>query len=268
MTISRHPKIAFPPNFFPTTLFFSHRSARRSSIALSKTQQRKQVMMSRFDLLSPNLRPRNKSVTPDQDATTSRKQRPSGVYEPGMFCHVTSVCDFAQALRVPVSAISLIVVKERVSCKAAGGCPFKAIKGNYDRCPAHGRNWYPLETDRGCDMIAPEFMRFSFDGRHRSCDCSQTTCRAAGYFPGQDALFVKGKGREVVLATPNLFDTAKRREFEENKQKKLYLYPWHFFANDLRRNKTTGLLELNWDKDVERVYKDLELRRYSSPPPT
>jgi hypothetical protein len=109
-----------------------------------------------------------------------------------MFKDVSSINDFARVLGVPTAAVSLIVPRDGVTCRS-NGCTFQAIEGNNDYCPAHQRSWYPLAGDRGCDLLGPAFMRFSHKGRHRQCDCTSTTCKAAGYFPGQDALYIPAK---------------------------------------------------------------------------
>jgi hypothetical protein len=67
-----------------------------------------------------------------------------------------------------------------------------------------------------------------------------------------------------VFATPNLFDSARKKELEN--ASKVYLYPWHFFSRDLIRNNN-GSWELKRDKRANVIFRDLESRPYPCPPP-
>jgi len=193
--------------------------------------------------------------------------RPKGCYEIGMFQGVKSVNNLAHVLGVPSAAIACVKPLPNTPCTTKG-CKFDAIDGNYTRCPAHRRNWYPLSNARGCDLLGPEFLRFSNKSRFRSCDCSLTSCSAAGYFPG-DAIYIHNVGRNVVLSTPGLFSTERKKLLEQRKSKCLYLYPWHFFTDHL--TVQNGKWNLKFSKKASKkasvVYKDLEGVSYSFPPP-
>jgi hypothetical protein len=192
-----------------------------------------------------------------------RSIRPKGGYQPGIFQHVESVSDFARVLGVPVDSIKLIVQKKDVKCKSSD-CPFDAIEGNGDRCPAHQRSWYPLRGERGSDLLGPEFMRFN--GKFRLCDCSQDACRSAGYFPNQDPIAVSVEGREVVMKTPGLFNNAQKAILDERTAKTIYLHPWHFFPE--HRLLSNGKWKLRWKKNLPNVYRDPTGKdSYPFPPP-
>ena len=199
--------------------------------------------------------------------TTGRSKRPPGRYEVGMFDDVKSSTDFAAALRVPLKAIPLIVFKDFL-CKSPG-CIHNAIEGNCDYCPAHSRRWYPLRHEKGGDLRGVDFTKFSSPGR--GCDCNVIGCRAAGYFPGQDAMYIPAKGHDTLFATPGLFSAEQkerwRRRKEEKKKVHIYLYPWHFLP-DHRRRKDDGAWELLVGKGSNQTrYYDLERNKYPFPPP-
>jgi hypothetical protein len=178
-----------------------------------------------------------------------------------MFQGVKSIHNLAHVLGVPSAAIALVIQKEDTPC-AKKDCKFKAIEGNGNRCPAHQRSWYPLATERGCDLLGPEFLRSA--RKFRCCDCTTTSCAAAGYFPGQDAIYIPKQCRDVVLNTPGLFTTEQKQRLQS--KDKVCLYPWHFFSNHLVKSK--GKWDLAFSKhDKSRKYKDLEGRVYTAPPP-
>ena len=86
-------------------------------------------------------------------------ERTVGGYSYGMFADVTSVEGFAEVLGVPFKSIPLIIPTDR--CCRVANCPFDAVEGNQDKCPAHSQSWYPLETARGGLLLGPEFLRSS-----------------------------------------------------------------------------------------------------------
>mmetsp|Transcript_29333 Transcript_29333/g.61840 ORF Transcript_29333/g.61840 Transcript_29333/m.61840 type:complete len:425 (+) Transcript_29333:99-1373(+) len=198
--------------------------------------------------------------TPYDPNETGRVTRPRGHYSPGMFAGVKSVEDFAAVLRVPLKAIPLVVPKDK-PCRSKG-CPHNAIEGNSNYCPAHQRSWYPLRHTRGGHLFGPEFLRFN--GKFRSCSCDLPSCKSAGYFPGQDALYIPSTGVETVLNTPNLFSPEKKQKLREKKF--VYLYAWHFLP-DHRIKDYEGLWELNYDKRVKALFYDIERNVYNFPPP-
>ena len=67
---------------------------------------------------------------------------PPGGYSAGMFNDVSSVDDFAALIGVPKAAMELVVPLDK-KCKSRD-CPFKAIDGNGNQCPAHRRTYYSL----------------------------------------------------------------------------------------------------------------------------
>jgi len=155
-----------------------------------------------------------------------RTSRTRGGYVPGMFRGIESVDAFADILRVPRKAIPLIVPLS-LPCRSRG-CPFNAILGNGNHCPAHQRFWYPLIRKRGLDLLGPKFLRSR--GHFRGCDCRHAACHEGGYFPDQDAFSIPKPGRETVLATPGLFTSEKETKFRKNPKAKIFLYHWHFFS--------------------------------------
>ena len=197
------------------------------------------------------LQPRRVSaalITPtplDDVCNAGRNQRPKGAYHPGMFQGVRSMNNLAHVLGVPSAAIPLVIPKQSTTCAFKGGCSFPAIEGNQDRCPAHQRSWYPLANERGCDLLGPEFMRAGASQRKfRSCDCTQKTCLAAGYFPQHDAIYIPKQGRDVVMNTPGLFTTEQKQLLGTRSNNALYLYPWHFFTNHLLQSNNKWKLDL------------------------
>jgi hypothetical protein len=67
--------------------------------------------------------------------TTTPKRLKSKGYDPGIFDHVLSVKDFAEALGVPEKTIPLIIPLTE-GCKNTE-CPFNAIASNNGFCPVH-----------------------------------------------------------------------------------------------------------------------------------
>ena len=157
--------------------------------------------------------------------------RSKGWYDPGMFAGVTSVKKNASTLEVPSKTISLIVPTNE-QCKS-DDCPFNDILGNSGFCPTHQRTWYPLKNNRGEDWHGQEFL-CSISGCNRSCSCNMLTCKSAGYFLIQDALYVTKGGRDTVLKTPHLFSSEKLQDIKVN-DRKIYLYAWHFFPDHLEK---------------------------------
>lgn len=200
-------------------------------------------------------------------AERGRTSRTPGHYDPGMFAGVETVEQFAQTLEVPQKSIPLIASTGE-GCKEEG-CPFNSIKSNQGYCPAHKRCWYPLKGKRGEDLHGPDFTRWANDGR-RGCDCNQVSCKSAGYFPLQDALYVPVAGISVAMATPNLLSSAMKEKLElqikdPKKESKLYLYAWHFFPEH-REKGEDGKWKLKIEKDEK--YYDLDRQKiYTFPPP-
>ena len=190
--------------------------------------------------------------------------RTPGAYRPGMFCGVASAADFARVLEVPVRALDLVVPEDKVCCRAKD-CRHNAIRGNHGFCPAHCRSWYPLLGERGGDLLGSEFLRSA--GNFRTCDCQQTVCRSAGYFPGQSALSVPAAGVETVLKTPNLISSKVREEVLSSKHKRIYLYPWHFFPEHRSRDGGDGKWKINFNRSEKKTFYDLERNPYDFPPP-
>ena len=189
--------------------------------------------------------------------------RAKGYYEKGMFDGVRSVEDFAAKLQVPVKAIPLVVPKD-TPCRSKG-CPHNAINGNGDHCPCHQRTWYPLKNQRGGDLWGNEFLRSSSTGGLRTCDCNVPSCKAAGYFPGQGAIYIPSQGIEACINTPNLLAPSKKEKLHAKKGP-LYLYPWHFFPEH-RKKDEEGNWVLNFDKKKPQKFHDMERRAYDFPPP-
>eukprot|EP00581_Thalassiosira_minuscula_P008747 CAMPEP_0183707762 /NCGR_PEP_ID=MMETSP0737-20130205/4240_1 /TAXON_ID=385413 /ORGANISM="Thalassiosira miniscula, Strain CCMP1093" /LENGTH=425 /DNA_ID=CAMNT_0025935491 /DNA_START=140 /DNA_END=1417 /DNA_ORIENTATION=+ len=201
------------------------------------------------------------SMAPDPNER-SRDIRPKGRYSPGMFAGVKSVEDFASLLHVPLKAIPYIVPKD-TPCLSKG-CPHNALYRNNDSCPAHQRAWYPLRHKRGGDLLGPEFFRFK--GKFRCCDCDMPSCKSAGYFPGQDCLYIPVTGAETVLNTPNLFTPENKQKFQKYKKFAVRLNAWHFLP-DHRIKNHEGLWELDYDRNANDSFYDLEGNEYSFPPP-
>lgn len=223
--------------------------------------------MRRSSLASPNpTRPaRSAVITPPTaalDDALLRSKRPKGGYEPGMFLNATSISEFANALCVPTAAIPLIVPTDKTCRK--DGCLFMAIEGNHNYCCAHERSWYPLTGQRGCDLLGPEFMRFSHP-TGKLCDCSNPKCMTAGYFPNQEPIYIAASGRQVVMNTPRLFSKERLKELENRPKKDLRLNAWHFFP--AHRELINGKWKLCYSKSKSDVYKDLEGQSYNFPPP-
>lgn len=187
---------------------------------------------------------------------------PRGGYTPGMFAEVQSVDDFARVLGVPKKSIALIKPMKDRNCKSAR-CPFKAIEANHNHCPAHGRVWYPLRQHRGGQLLGPEFLRRAND--HRDCSCDEQSCKSAGYFPGQGALHVKKEWHIKMSKTPHLFLSQKREAYKTNPDKKMYLYPWHFY-NEHREMTDKGKWKLKEGVEGGK-YFDEDRVKYNYPPP-
>ena len=192
---------------------------------------------------------------------------PKGGYVPGMFSRVETADDFAQVLCVPKKSIALITPLKDTICRSRG-CQFQAIMGNNKYCPAHRRAWYPLKGvmgARGEWLLGPEFLRSSNEGRLRYCSCNEQSCERAGYFPGQGALFVKKEWAAKMLSTPNLFESETVLKYKNDPDLKMYLYPWHFFADHRERDEHGywRLIEFGAGKK----YYDSDRVPYSYPPP-
>eukprot|EP00581_Thalassiosira_minuscula_P013688 CAMPEP_0183727924 /NCGR_PEP_ID=MMETSP0737-20130205/26753_1 /TAXON_ID=385413 /ORGANISM="Thalassiosira miniscula, Strain CCMP1093" /LENGTH=372 /DNA_ID=CAMNT_0025959691 /DNA_START=159 /DNA_END=1274 /DNA_ORIENTATION=+ len=190
-----------------------------------------------------------------------RTARTPGHYDPGMFGCVQGVDDFAYTLQVPKKSIAL-VVPSNDRCKSKE-CPFNAILGNRGFCPAHCRSWYPLVGTRGEDLCGPDFLRYVND-KLRDCDCDQASCKKAGYFPRQAALYIPADGMDVVLGTPNLLSNEKKNRIKEKKGVTVFLYAWHFFREH-RELDQDGKWKLNYKRGEK--YYDMEGNAYSFPPP-
>jgi hypothetical protein len=67
-------------------------------------------------------------------------------------------------------------------------------------------------------MHGPDFLRAT-GGKFRCCDCDMDLCKAAGYFPNQDAMTVPVERQKFLLEhnNPKLFDDTKIELLESNK---------------------------------------------------
>ena len=91
-------------------------------------------------------------------------------------------------------------------------------------------------------------------------------CGKMGYFPSsQGAIKVPASARDVTLRSPKLFSPSKQLELESN-QKKIYLYPWHFYAEHAKEDDN-GKWTLNYDKKKKETFHDSDKFIYDSPPP-
>ena len=182
-------------------------------------------------------------------------------YMRGMFEGVKSVDNFAALLGVPKQSIPL-VVPLNIPCKV-DGCPFAAIERNGHHCPAHQRSWYPLQHHRGSAMLGPEFLRS--EDYLSNCDCNIPACKEAGYFPGQDPIYINAVGRETVASTPHLLSDAALKKIKAKGIVKLY--PWHWFPRHRQQN-SDGKWELVFDKTgATKYYDDEGKKAYCYPPP-
>ena len=196
------------------------------------------------------------------DNEPGRRKYPTGGYTVGMFRDVTSVGEFAATLGVPIKSIALIEPTNHLCTHK--GCKFNAIKRNHDFCPAHRRGWFALLNHRGEALNGPEFLRQ--DGV-RDCSCNEATCSSAGYYPGrQHALYICTSGLETVANAPGLLDEEKVSTIRNGGKPKIYLYPWHFFPEHLKKDGD-GNLVLDYDKDDARTYYDTDKFTYPFPPP-
>mmetsp|Transcript_23108 Transcript_23108/g.46213 ORF Transcript_23108/g.46213 Transcript_23108/m.46213 type:complete len:495 (+) Transcript_23108:221-1705(+) len=187
---------------------------------------------------------------------------PSGErYEPGMLSAIKSEDDFATFLGVQKKCIEIIEPMNDQPCKTKL-CPFVAIKGNNKHCPIHRRTWFPLPGTRGDNMHGPSFFRHANVGG-RICDCDQASCRQAGYFPNQSALAIPKQARDVILGTGMLFLEEKLHDFVDNPEKRIYLYPWHFF----RRHLTFKNRKWSFKYNDDNIYADEEGKKFTCPPP-
>ena len=186
-----------------------------------------------------------------------RSSRTSPHYDPGIFSNVKSVDDFAAVLQVPKESISLIIpTTKKCIYKATFECPFHAIAHNNGYCAIHSRSWYPLIDERGSSLI-PQFMK----GKSKKvCDCNLSSCRVAGYFPNQEPIYIRKSGISTVLNQTGLLSTEVRAKVKSGGD--LYLYPWHFFPQHLKKDGGKYTLNLNLT-----TYKDLEGKTYDYPPP-
>ena len=67
--------------------------------------------------------------------------------------------------------------------------------------------------------------------------------------------------------TPNLLSNETKTKLKENKKKKIFLYPWHFFPEHWTRgNDVVWKLIFN-KKEKNKKFYDLERRAYNFPPP-
>lgn len=115
-------------------------------------------------------------------------------------------------------------------------------------------------------MYGPEFLWHGKDGFER-CGCDAPQCRRAGYFPTQGALEVTASMREEVLDTEGrIFTEETRQKYIDNPNRRLYLYPWHFYPRDLR-SVGDKIWEFDFDKDAPKKYTDDENVTHDFPPP-
>ena len=128
-------------------------------------------------------------------------------------------------LQVTANALDL-AVPDDARC-VSSGCLHSAIRGNCGHCPAHRRGWYPLPTVGGGDLFGPAFLRIA--GKFRTCDCSQPAGKSAGYFPGQDVLYIPAVGLHTALKTLNLLSLETKQQLKDKTREIIYLYASHFF---------------------------------------
>jgi len=190
-----------------------------------------------------------------------RSSRTKPHYDPGMLSNVQSVDDFAAVLQVPKESISLINPLNKKCITKTFDCPFDAITGNGGYCCIHSRSWYPLLDGkaRGSNLHGPQFMRGST--QFAVCDCNQSSCFNAGYFPNQGPIYIRSEGISTVLSQTGLLSSETREKV--NNGGELRLYPWHFFPDHLIKDNN-GKYKLNLNLPT---YKDLEGNTYNYPPP-
>ena len=71
----------------------------------------------------------------------------------------------------------------------------------------------------------------------------------------------------MVFNTPNLLSNETKAKLKDNKNKKLFLYPWHFFPEH-RTRRYDGVWKLLFNKkDKNKKFYDLERRAYNFSPP-
>lgn len=200
----------------------------------------------------------------DDDNEPGAEEHPKGGYTPGMFASVKSSDDFARILGVPKKSIGLIVPTTH-ECKSKG-CQFNAIDRNGGHCPAHERTWYPLKGMRGSKLHGVEFLRPMSSGVPKECQCNKRTCLDAGYFPGQDAIYIKKKMIQTCKDAPGLLSAETIAKLDSGEKTTLYLYPWHFFGWDVYNED--GKWKLDIDKNNPRKYYDKERNEpYDYPTP-
>ena len=176
---------------------------------------------------------------------------------------VTLVGDFARVLQVPAKALD-IIVPDDARC-VLSGCLHSAIRGNCGYCPAHRPGWYPLLNGRGGDLFGTSFPRIA--GKLRTCNCSQPACKSAGYFPGQDALYILAAVLQTAIKTPNLLSSETKQQLKDKTRKILYLHAWHFFPEHRTRGEGDSVWKLDFIKNENKKHYDMEKSAYSFPPP-
>ena len=135
----------------------------------------------------------------EESEEPGRILRTEGWYDPGMFAEVKTVDDFASTLGVPKKTIALVIPTNE-ACKCQD-CPFSAVQSNHGYCVAHLKTWYPRANKRGGNWHGPDFL-CSTSGKYRDCDCDMPSCKSAGSFPKQGAMYVHVGGWETVFKTP------------------------------------------------------------------
>ena len=196
--------------------------------------------------------------------TTPKRTAPprGGEYQPGIFHHVTSVSDFAEALGVEERTINLIVPTNEACNKE--DCPFNAIEANRGFCALHCQIWYPKTGGRGGAMYGPSFLRHN-NANYKRCYCDLPKCHAAGYFPSQGAVKIPLGMRPTVFSAGALFTDEKLNEYINNPSKDMQLYLWHFLPEHLVKTDDNKWALPKYD--TTKRYRDRENKYHNFPPP-
>ena len=173
---------------------------------------------------------------------TGRVSRTKGAHLQGMFKGVALVRDFARVLQVPAKALDLVVLDD--AWCAMSGCLHIAIRGNCGYCLAQRRGLYPLLISREGNCFDPAFLRIA--GKFLICYCSQPACNSAGYFLGQDAIYIPTAGLQTALKALNLLSLLKNQQLKDKTRKCFYLYAWHSFPEHQTREEGDSLWKLDF----------------------